>query len=142
MNTTIAALRGVLARYRAPVGISKHDALTEIEAIVSAPPADFDFMAHLARQAEWSARTFGPGQRTQGVVDHIRKELREIEAAPDDLEEWVDVVILALDGAWRAGGTPEQIIATLAAKQAKNEARQWPDWRTADPNKAIEHVRA
>lgn len=25
---------------------------------------------------------------------------------------------------------------------AKNEKREWPDWRNSDPNKAIEHVRA
>ena len=50
-------------------------------------------------------------------------------------------MILALDGAWRSGATPEQIDAAWQAKQAKNEARQWPDWRTSDPNKAIEHVR-
>lgn len=99
----------------------------------------FDFHAHLLRQAEFSRNTFGPGRRTQGVSDHIRKELAEIAEAPDDLEEWIDVVILALDGAWRTGASPEQIIATLKAKQAKNEARTWPDWRTADPNKAIEH---
>lgn len=29
----------------------------------------------------------------------------------------------------------------ILAKQAKNEARDWPDWRTADPDKAIEHVK-
>jgi hypothetical protein len=101
----------------------------------------FDFRAHLERQAKFSRHTFGPGRRTQGVSDHIRKELLEIEAAPDDLEEWIDVVILAIDGAWRTGASPDQIIATLAAKQAKNEARNWPDWRTADPNKAIEHTK-
>lgn len=101
----------------------------------------FDFAAHLHRQRAWSSKTFGPGARTLGVVDHIRKELREIEAAPDDLTEWIDVVILALDGAWRAGGTPEQIIKTLTGKQARNEARDWPDWRTQSADKAIEHVR-
>lgn len=101
----------------------------------------FDLVAHLKRQQTFSARTFGPGQRTAGVCDHIRKELGEIEQAPEDLAEWVDVVLLALDGAWRAGHTPEQIAAAIAAKQAKNEARTWPDWRTADPGKAIEHVR-
>jgi len=42
----------------------------------------FDFAAHLQRQRDWSARTFGPGSRAMGVVDHIRKELREIEADP------------------------------------------------------------
>jgi len=102
---------------------------------------DFNFFLHLHRQREWYEKTFGPGSRAQGVVDHIRKELREIEAAPADLTEWIDVVILALDGAWRSGATPTDIILALAAKQAKNEARQWPDWRTSDPNKAIEHVR-
>ena len=101
----------------------------------------FDFREHLQRQRDWSGKTFGPGRRTQGVIDHIRKELREIEADPTDLSEWIDVVILALDGAWRAGGTPSEIIAALVAKQTKNEGRQWPDWRTSDPNKAIEHDR-
>jgi hypothetical protein len=96
---------------------------------------------HLHRQKNFPEKTYGPGQRTKGVVDHIRKELNEIEKAPDDLEEWIDVVILGFDGAWRAGYTPEQIAAALEAKQTKNENRKWPDWRTADPNKAIEHDR-
>lgn len=56
--------------------------------------------------------------------------------------KWIDVVILALDGAWRTGATPAQIIDALVAKQTKNEARTWPDWRTAPADKAIEHVRA
>lgn len=101
----------------------------------------WDFVEHLRRQAAWSEQTFGPGPRTAGVCDHIRKELAEIEADPTDVREWIDVVILALDGAWRCGATPEEIVAALAAKQARNEARVWSDWRTADPNKAIEHDR-
>lgn len=100
-----------------------------------------DLIKHLHRQREFSLRTFGPGQRTQGVLDHIRKELGEIEADPLALEEWVDVILLALDGAWRAGYEPERIAVAIQMKQAKNERRAWPDWRTADPNKAIEHVR-
>jgi hypothetical protein len=96
---------------------------------------------HLERQRAFSERTFGPGTRTQGVLDHIRKELVEIEAAPNDLGEWADVAILALDGAWRAGYEPQQIIDAIVAKQARNETRTWPDWRTADPDRAIEHDR-
>lgn len=98
--------------------------------------------AHLDRQREFSRRTFGPGARTKGVLDHIRKELVEIEADPADLSEWVDVVILAFDGAWRAGWEPQQIIDAIRDKQARNEQRAWPDWRTADPDKAIEHDRS
>ena len=101
----------------------------------------FSLLEHLRRQREWSARTFGPDNRWKGVIDHIRKELLEIEAAPNDLEEWIDVVILALDGAWRSGATPEQIIAALDGKQRKNEARQWPDWRTMPVDAAITHVK-
>lgn len=98
--------------------------------------------AHLARQRAFSEETFGPGPRTKGVLDHIRKELAEIEADPTDVGEWVDVLILAFDGAWRAGHGPQQIIDAIFAKQARNEARTWPDWRTADPNRAIEHDRS
>lgn len=100
-----------------------------------------DLVAHMHRARAFSLRTFGPGARTKGVIDHIRKELLEIEAAPSDIEEWVDVVILALDGAWRSGATPEQIAKAISDKQAKNEARNWPDWRTAPTDKAIEHVK-
>jgi hypothetical protein len=101
----------------------------------------FDLWSHLHRQRQWSMTTFGPGLRTKGLLDHIRKELGEIEEDPTDLGEWIDVVILALDGAWRCGGTPSEIIAAIAGKQAINEKRDWPDWRTADPDKAIEHQR-
>ena len=33
-------------------------------------------------------------------------------------------------------------VHAIMAKQARNEARVWPDWRTADPDKAIEHDRS
>lgn len=97
--------------------------------------------AHIARQAEFSGRTFGPGTRTAGVLDHIAKELDEIRKAPMDLSEWADVIILALDGAWRTGAAPQDIIDAIVAKQEKNESRAWPDWRGQDPDKAIEHHR-
>ena len=105
------------------------------------PEEAFDFIQHLQHQREWSEETFGPGHRPDGLIDHIRKELDEIEQEPDDLEEWIDVVILALDGAWRSGNNPKEIVAALVAKQTKNEGRKWPDWRTAEPGKAIEHVK-
>lgn len=87
-----------------------------------------DLIAHIHRQREWSERTFGPGERANGVVAHIRKELAEIEAAPGDLMEWVDVILLAIDGAWRAGYTPEAIAHAIPIKQERNEGRRWPDW--------------
>lgn len=105
-------------------------------------PLRFDLLAHLRRQIDFSSKTFGPGARIKGVCDHIRKELVEVEQSGGSLAEWIDVVILALDGTWRSGATPEQIVEALVAKQTRNEGRTWPDWRTADPNKAIEHDRS
>lgn len=101
----------------------------------------FDLVAHIRRQSEWSEATFGPGPRPAQVVDHIRKELKEIERDPADLSEWCDVVAMALDGARRAGHSAEEIARQLAAKLETNKARRWPDWRTADRTKAIEHIR-
>jgi len=103
-------------------------------------PRPFDFVAWLTRQREFSLKTFGPGLRTKGMIDHIRKELDEIEADPTDLMEWADVAILALDGAWRAGWSPEEIAGALRAKLEKNQSRKWPDWRTSEPDKAISHI--
>lgn len=96
---------------------------------------------HIDRQRKFSYKTYGPGNHTEGVIDHIRKELIEIEEAPEDLEEWVDVIILGIDGAWRAGFGPQEIIDAIVAKQLKNENREWPDWRTVPVGKAIEHIR-
>lgn len=106
----------------------------------------FNFEAHLRRQRDFSLKTYGPGTRTAGICDHIRKELKEVQddAAADrpTLPEWVDVIILGLDGAWRSGATPEQIAAAIVEKQSKNESRKWPDWRTANRDEAIEHIRS
>jgi len=101
----------------------------------------YDLIAHVERQRAFSETTFGPGTRTQGVVDHIRKELNEILADPLDLEEWIDVILLAIDGAWRTGASSEKIVHNLIYKLSKNENRTWPDWRTAPPDKAIEHTK-
>ncbi|MGC3961307.1 MAG: DUF550 domain-containing protein [Verrucomicrobiota bacterium] len=90
------------------------------------PGSAFAFQSYVSKQQEWSARTFGDGPRTKGITAHIRKELEEVEAAPHDLEEWIDVMILALDGAWRCGGTPQTIAAMLEQKQAKNFGRTYP----------------
>lgn len=112
------------------------------EAMMAMPQPRYDLVAHLERQQRFSVTTFGPGHRTKGVIDHIRKETKEVEADPLDLEEWIDLVMLSLDGAWRTGYPPEMIAAALEAKLTKNEQRDWPDWRTADPEKAIEHDRS
>jgi Protein of unknown function (DUF550) len=140
--TAYTQASGVLRDVIRQVLIAARKASARAPTAEQAEGVRFDMLAHLQRQREFSERTFGPGARTKGVVDHIRKELVEIEQNPSDFSEWADVVILGLDGFWRAGASPQQIVDTIVAKQAKNEGRTWPDWRTADPNKAIEHDRS
>lgn len=101
-----------------------------------------ELVEYFERQIDWSRETFGPALRTKGVIDHIRKELREIEQKPHDLSEWVDVVILAMDGFWRHGGKASDLLPALLAKQQKNMARTWPDWRGMSEDSAIEHDRS
>jgi hypothetical protein len=67
-------------------------------------------------------------------------EIADAEPGTERLGEWIDVLIAALDGCWRSGASPHEIVDALLAKQGRNESRKWPDWRTADPSKAIEHV--
>lgn len=95
--------------------------------------------AYLRRQQLWSARTFGAGLRTLGLLAHIRKECDEVAARPSDLSEWIDIMILAMDGFWRHGGTPDGLMDALLSKQARNFNRQWP---AAGPeDQPVEHVR-
>ena len=97
------------------------------------------FEAYLARHQAWSRQTFGDGRQTAGLTEHIEKEVAEIRARPDDLAEWVDVMILAFDGYLRHGGEPATLLADLEAKQAENIARRWP--APGEGNRAIEHDR-
>lgn len=62
---------------------------------------------------EWSTATFGPGRRTDAVINHIRKELDEVRADLTDLSEWVDIFILSVDGMWREGVSPEAVVIQL-----------------------------
>jgi len=93
---------------------------------------------YLELQIDWSNRVFGSGPRTIGIIKHIEKELQEIQASPQDLSEWIDVVILALDGYWRAGGTPETIERDLWMKQNIIFRRQYPF--PASQNEPSEHI--
>ena len=101
----------------------------------------FNFELHILRQRNFSAKAFGPGKRHKGITNHIRDELREIEENPEDLEEWVDVIQLAIDGAWRQGYSPRQITQAMKGKLDKNEARQWPDWKQTHEDQPIKHIK-
>jgi hypothetical protein len=98
------------------------------------------FEAFVERHRGWSFATFGSGRQTTGLTRHIEKELDEIRANPDDLSEWVDVMMLALDGYLRHGGTVETVLKDLQAKQDVNFGRQWIANREEDL--PVEHDRS
>jgi hypothetical protein len=122
--------------------ISSALATAEPLADLAVEPTMRDLARFFNAKAAWSAETFGPGDRYAGVVEHIRGELEEILAKPSDLTEWIDVVLLAMDGAWRSAGANGATFAeALIAKDQKNRARKWPDWRTLVPGQVSEHIR-
>jgi hypothetical protein len=100
-----------------------------------------NLIEHIKRQRDFSYKTFGPDYHSDRIINHIKKELKEIEDSPYDLEEWIDVILLALDGAWRTGAEPEVIASMLSLKQEKNENRNWPDWKTLGSDTPIEHIK-
>lgn len=107
-----------------------------------APLVVLNLADYIAKQMVWSQRAFGPGPRVGGITKHIEKELVEVRKDPTDVMEWVDIAILAFDGAWRAGHSVEDICLAFEAKQTKNILREWPDWRQFDQDTPIEHDRS
>lgn len=75
----------------------------------------------------WSRAVFGAPMEhdAEKLLKHIGLELDEVRKAPHDLEEWVDIIILAIDGAWRSGHSAGEIERTLIRKQEKNKERVW-----------------
>ena len=55
--------------------------------------------------------------------------------------ELADCIFLVFDAAWRAGISLTELRTAMTKKLIKNQSRPWPDWRTMDPNGAIEHDR-
>jgi len=94
---------------------------------------------YLKKQIAFSLKAFGEGRRTGGLLKHIKLEIEEIEKSPADLEEWMDIVILGFDGAWRAGHSPEDIVKALQSKQDKNIGRKWN--KPVSENDAILHIK-
>ena len=101
----------------------------------------YDLIKHIEWQRDISIEAFGPGCRSEGILKHIEKEVEEVRQNPNDLEELIDIILLAIDGAWRRGFTPEMIAMGLLNKVRKNEQRTWPDWRTAPEDEPIEHIK-
>jgi hypothetical protein len=111
-----------------------------------------DFEAFALRKAAHSIAAFGPRQTDEGILDHLKKEIEEVRSAERPKEkqrEWVDIFMLGLDGLLRSliregystTRAAAEAVHMIRTKQTALEMREWPDWRTVAPDKAIEHVR-
>jgi hypothetical protein len=110
-----------------------------------------DFKHYLIRKIQWSIKTFGQGKRTNGVLQHISREIEEVKGSNGSAKEWVDLVILSLDGLCRElvynkPGMSEvaasnAAITLLMEKQLENEAREWPPVDEANQDVAIAHLK-
>lgn len=78
--------------------------------------------------------TFGTSARTIGIIKHIESELKEVEADPFDLKEWIDIIILGLDGYWRHGGTSERLMELLVKQQDRNMKRKYKKTPDNEPS--------
>lgn len=96
-------------------------------------PNKMNLFSFLVKRNRWSLKTFGEGKKTTGILKHIHAELDEVQAKPDDLTEWVDVILLAFDGAYRQGFTPYDVCNAIEAKHEINTKREWPKVADDEP---------
>lgn len=71
----------------------------------------------------------------------LKNQIEAVASDPTDIKGWARLVSYSVGGFLNAGGKQTDILPMLFAKQEKNFGRNWPDWRTAPKDKAIEHVR-
>ena len=112
---------------------------------------NYDFENWFCRRDEWSMATFGPSRGFEGALDHLKKEVTEIEKSPYDTEEWIDALFLVTDGLCRmlraanpdlTGADAFEIMMEVANRKLdKNMRREWPSVSEQIRGKAVEHVR-
>lgn len=100
-------------------------------------PESVSLEQFLEDKYRWSVATFGAGTRTVGILKHLREELDEIQEEPTDLREWIDVILLAFDGAMRQGFSAQAVVRAMRVKQAENEMRTW---NVPDDDEPCHHV--
>jgi Protein of unknown function (DUF550) len=94
----------------------------------------------LEDKRDWSIRTFGGLDEIGplGPIRHMAKEVAELEAAPHDIMEYVDVLFLLDDALIRAGFDWATLASKAYDKLGILEQRHYP--KTPD-GVSSEHVR-
>lgn len=79
-------------------------------------------------QAAWVADTF-PGITTKNKLDHLRKEIDEIESNPSDVAEYADAIMILTSAAHGEGISVEAITKAAWEKIEINKTRKWAQGR-------------
>ena len=123
------------------MGLSRKDAEAEYQLSKPLPPVKPSLEAFWHAQSAWSQSTFGSDsvKGPIGALKHLAKEVAEVLAAPDDLEEYADLQFLVFDATRRAGFSYDDMVEACHAKLAKNKARSWPAPTAGD--EPVEHIK-
>ena len=85
---------------------------------------------------EFTDKTFGHST-VESKMTHLREELDEVIADPQDELEWADCMILLLDAARRQGFSMDDLQQAINKKMTINRARKWGN---ADENGVVKHI--
>jgi hypothetical protein len=85
----------------------------------------------------WTEKQF-PQRTTHSIAAHLRKETLELEAAPNDIMEYADCMMLLLDAASFNGIHASDILNACYEKLAINKKRTWGE---VNDEGFVEHVR-
>jgi hypothetical protein len=78
-----------------------------------------------------------PGQSTEGVICHLCREVRELQADPADHMEMADILLLLLQVADRGRVSAQALIENAFTKLEINRRRTWG---TPDAEGVVQHV--
>lgn len=92
-----------------------------------------DFATLTREVCAWADATFGDRQDNSGKITHLAKEVQELAAAPDSMEEVADCLLLLMD----IGRDPDAILRAVRAKLEVCRARKWGE---QSPDGVIEHI--
>lgn len=75
---------------------------------------------------EWADSVWGDRfGKPAGPLEHLRREVEELTAAPDDLLEYADVLALTMEAGRLAGFSPDDLLWAVREKLEINKAREW-----------------
>lgn len=97
----------------------------------------YSFLFLIDDIAQWQEKQF-PDATHVGALNHLKKECKELDKDPDDLEEWADAFFMVLQGGRKAAGSLDRFMAEVSLKLQKNEARTWAPMAE---DGTVEHVR-